>query len=264
MTSNFIAKGAEGYQAAMGRWSQLLAAPFLDFSGVPARGRVLDAGCGTGSLTLALASHQGLVAIEALDFEKDFVAALQSRSTDPRIKAQQGDVCALPFQDTEFDAAYSLLVFHFVSDPLQAAREMRRVLRPGATAAATVWNSEGLPSWRLCWDTIRALEPEADRKGVLPSKRPLTGEGELRAVFEKAGFTDVAGTKLAISMEYANFEDYFYPIAYGQGNFGSYFDALPEQRRDLLRNAVKAAYLAGGSDGPRSFPSTAWAVRGTA
>jgi 2-polyprenyl-3-methyl-5-hydroxy-6-metoxy-1,4-benzoquinol methylase len=70
MPSNFVAKGANGYEAVMGRWSRRLAVSFLDFSGVPPGGRVLDAGCGTGSLTLALAAHPDLAAIEALDFER--------------------------------------------------------------------------------------------------------------------------------------------------------------------------------------------------
>ena len=260
MPSNFVAKGAEGYEAFMGRWSRLLAGPFLDFSGVPSRGRVIDAGCGTGSLTLALAAHPDLSAIEALDFEENFVTALRKRTTDPRIRAQQGDVCALPYEDKEFDGIYSLLVLHFVSDPHRAVREMRRVLRPGATAAATVWANGGLPSVRLFWDAIRPLEPEA----VPPSKRPMTDEGELHAAFESAGFTRVAATTLTIRMEYANFDDFWYPAAYGQGTFGGFFDALPEARRDRLRNAVRAAYLAGQSDGPRGFASVAWGVRGTA
>lgn len=260
MPSNFIAKGAEGYEAFMGRWSQRLAVPFLDFSGVPSGGRVLDAGCGTGSLTLALAARPDLTAIEALDFEENFVTALRQRTTDPRIRAHKGDVCALPYGDREFDGIYSLLVLHFVSDPHRAVREMRRVLRPGATAAATVWADGGLLSWRLFWDAIRPLEPEA----APPSKRPMTQEGELHAAFEGAGFTGVAATMLTIRMEYANFEDFWLPTAYGQGNFGSFFDALPEARRDQLRNAVRDAYLAGESDGPRGFVSTAWAVRGTA
>jgi SAM-dependent methyltransferase len=52
---------------------------------------------------------------------------------------------------------YSLLVLHFVSDPHQALREMRRVLRPGGTAAATVWdNYGGMPSIRA--DALRSPE----------------------------------------------------------------------------------------------------------
>jgi hypothetical protein len=121
-----------------------------------------------------------------------------------------------------------------------------------------------MPSWRLFWDTILALEPEAACRGAAPAKRPLTGEGELRAAFESAGFTGVADTMLTIRMDYADFDDFWHPMAYGQGAFGSFFDELPETRRDRLRDAVRAAYLAGDSDGPRGFASVAWAVRGTA
>lgn len=265
MPSTFVAKGAEAYETSMGRWSRRLAAPFLDFAGAPPRGRVLDAGCGTGSLTLALADHPGLEAIEAIDFEENFVAALRSRTDDARVSAQQGDVCALPYEDKTFDAVYSLLVLHFVSDAHRAAREMHRVLKPGAIAAAAVWSYDGMPSWRLFWDTVRAIEPEASGKGVPSGRRPLTAEGELREVFENAGFTDIAETRLTITMDYASFEDFWLPKVYGQGTFAAYFDGLPKARRDRLRDALKAAYLAGcGDDGPRGFESFAFAVRGIA
>ena len=92
----------------------------------------------------------------------------------------------------------------------------------------------------------------------------MTGEGELRAAFESAGFAGVADTMLAIRMDYANFDDFWHPMVYGQGTFGSFFDALSETRRDRLRDAVRAAYLGGESDGSRGFASVAWAVRGTA
>jgi len=171
----------------------------------------------------------------------------------------------LPYADEEFDGVYSLLVLHFVSDPHRAVREMRRVLRPGGTAAATVWdNNGGMPSWRLFWDTIVALEPEAADKGPTRTKRPMTGEGELRAAFESAGFAGVADTMLTIRMDYANFDDFWHPMVYGQGTFGSFFETLSETTRDRLRDAVRAAYLGGERDGSRGFASVAWAVRGTA
>ena len=92
----------------------------------------------------------------------------------------------------------------------------------------------------------------------------MTGEGELRAAFERADFKGIADTMLAIRMDYTSFDDFWHPMVYGQGTFGGFYDALPEARRDRLRDAVRAAYLAGESDGPRGFASVAWAVRGTA
>jgi len=121
-----------------------------------------------------------------------------------------------------------------------------------------------MPSWRLFWDTIVALEPEAADKGPTRTKRPMTGEGELRAAFESAGFAGVADTMLTIRMDYANFDDFWHPMVYGQGTFGSFFDTLSETRRDRLRDAVRGAYLGGEGDGSRGFASVAWAVRGTA
>lgn len=248
----------------MGRWSRALATPFLEFVGFPDGGEVLDAGCGTGSLTLALADLPSLKSIEAIDFEDDFLAVLRGRTTDPRIRAVRGDVCALPYGDRSFDAAYSLLVLHFVSDAHGALLEMRRVLRPGGIAGATVWAYGGMPGWRLFWDTVRAIEPDASAQGLLPGKRPLTGDGELLEAFRNAGFQAVTGAKLSVAVEYAAYDDFWYPMVYGQGEFGTFFDGLPEPRRARLKDAMRVAYLEGVIDERRAFINTAWAVRGIA
>jgi 2-polyprenyl-3-methyl-5-hydroxy-6-metoxy-1,4-benzoquinol methylase len=50
------------YQHFMGRWSERLAGPFLTFAGVSPGSHVLDVGCGTGILTMALA-ETGVVAV---------------------------------------------------------------------------------------------------------------------------------------------------------------------------------------------------------
>ena len=55
MTSGFNVQDAAGYEQLMGRWSQKLAPLFIDFAGVADGERIVDVGCGTGSLTFALA-----------------------------------------------------------------------------------------------------------------------------------------------------------------------------------------------------------------
>jgi hypothetical protein len=63
-------------------------------------------------------------------------------------------------------------------------------------------------------------------------------------------------------MDFESFDDYWGPWLGGQGTVGAYVTSLPDAKRQTLEKYVRMAYLAGGSDGPRSFAATAWAVRG--
>ena len=67
MTSSFNVNDATGYEQLMGRWSQKLAPLFIDFAGVSDGEKILDVGCGTGSLTFALSRAAVLGAIAAID-----------------------------------------------------------------------------------------------------------------------------------------------------------------------------------------------------
>jgi 2-polyprenyl-3-methyl-5-hydroxy-6-metoxy-1,4-benzoquinol methylase len=68
MTSEFIVHNAVGYEQLMGRWSQKLAPQFIEFAGIDNGERILDVGCGTGSLTFALARAAELNEIAAIDY----------------------------------------------------------------------------------------------------------------------------------------------------------------------------------------------------
>src|SRR6188472_485009 len=99
MTSSFTVHHAAGYEQLMGRWSQRLAPPFIDFAGLAAGERILDVGCGTGSLTFALGKAADLAEIAAIDFSPVFVEEAIRSNDDPRIKIRQADACDLPFAD---------------------------------------------------------------------------------------------------------------------------------------------------------------------
>jgi len=62
MTSSFNVHDAAGYEQLMGRWSKRLAPLFIDFAGVADNERILDVGCGNGSLTFALTGKANLSA----------------------------------------------------------------------------------------------------------------------------------------------------------------------------------------------------------
>src|SRR4051812_39229502 len=127
MATTFAARSAEGYEQMMGRWSRRLAPKLIGFASLEAGDRVLDAGCGTGSLTAALAGHTELAAVTGIDLAEPYVEFTRRILADPRVEVEVGDVCALPYPDRAFDRALSLLVLQFVPEPGLAVREMRRV-----------------------------------------------------------------------------------------------------------------------------------------
>jgi ubiquinone/menaquinone biosynthesis C-methylase UbiE len=263
MTSSFNVHDAAGYEQLMGRWSQKLATPFIDFAGIADGERVLDVGCGTGSLTFALAKAANLDEIAAIDFSPVFVQEAIRRNADPRIKISQADACALPFEDGAFDRALALLVLHFVPETGKAIAEMRRVVRPGGVVAATVWDHlGGMPGMRMMVDTVAALGEGGRQLRSRYCFQPMMQPGEMKQAFVEQGLADVAETQLMIRMDYRNFDDYWAPIAAGEGPLGKYMATLGAAERARTDAAVRDAYEAGRPDGPRSFANVAWACRG--
>lgn len=263
MASSFNVESADGYERLMGRWSKKLAPMLIDFAGLADGDRVLDVGCGTGSLTFTLAETPGLSEIVAIDYSPVFVAAASRRNTDPRITIQQADACALPFEDDRFDRAISLLVLHFVPEAGKAVSEMARVVRPGGVVAAAVWDHYGgMSGMRMMWDTVVMLDENALAMRRRYCFQPMTRQGEMKESFIAQGLVDVEETSLLIRMEYRSFEDYWGPIAAGEGPLGKYVAGLDPGKRKAVDDAVRAAYEAGEPDGPRSFASVAWACRG--
>ena len=263
MPSNFVARGPAAYDAYMGRWSKRLAPDFLEFAALVEGAAVLDVGCGTGSLTFEIAGRHMAASIDALDYEPEFVEAVNTRKGAASINVRQGDAMALPYESAQFDTALSLLVLHFVPDAVKAISEMVRVVKPGGVVAAAVWDAfGGMPSLRMFWDTVAAIHPAAEQRRCSLLIRPMTRPNELQTAFRQAGLSNVAATLLTIRMDFESFEDFWIPAVFGQGTHSEFLAGLPEPTQRRVESSVRAAYLAGLPDGPRSFASSAWAVRG--
>jgi SAM-dependent methyltransferase len=254
---------ADAYELQMGRWSRQLAEPFLDFAGPINGNRILDMGCGIGSLTFAVARRNKSAKISGIDAAAPFVEHLSQINTDPRIDVQVGDALALPFPDKTFDHALTLLVLHFVSDTATAVSELKRVTKPGGTIAAAVWDTGGgFIAQRMFFDTAAAIDPKAQEARAHHMRRPNTRKGELAAAWHAGGLADVEESSIMTRMEYASFDDYWKPFLGRQAGAAAYIAKLPAGEVDRIREAVRLAYLAGDPDGPRSFVAVAWAVKG--
>jgi SAM-dependent methyltransferase len=264
-SSTFTAADGDGYELLMGRWSRRLAEPFLDFVGTKNGESVLDVGCGTGCLAVALTEGCQIKQLRGVDFSPAYIEHATRHIHDPRIAFEVGDACALMFPDHSFDRVLSLLMLHFVPRADQAIAEMRRVARPGAVVGAAVWDARGgFVANRMFFDTAAVLDPKAAERRARNYTRPMTRPGELANAWRAAGLTDVVETTLHIRMEFASFADYWAPYAGKEGPQAEYISTLGVAEQARLRDAVRLAYVDGEPDGPRSYAALAWAVKGIA
>jgi ubiquinone/menaquinone biosynthesis C-methylase UbiE len=98
--------------------------------------RVLDAGCGGGGMTRLLAEAVGPGGeVVGLDTSPQMLEWAKTQAENAnlagRIKFQEGDVRALPFEDASFDLVWCSRVIHGLNDQLAGVRELARVVRPG-------------------------------------------------------------------------------------------------------------------------------------
>jgi SAM-dependent methyltransferase len=241
------------YNGFMGPFAAPLAGQFADFAGVVAGQRVLDVGAGTGILTAELVERVGEGSTTAIDPSPPFAASLERRF--PGVSVTEAAAESLPFDDDGFDAALAQLVVHFMADPVAGLMEMGRVVRPGGTVAACVWDhGGGRGPVSPFWSAARELDPGVDDESDLAGAR----EGHLVRLLDAAGLDDVEGGELTVSARYASFEDWWEPYTFGVGPAGGYVAGLSGDDlaalHDRCRDRLPAA--------PFEITAAAWAARG--
>jgi len=248
------------YERYIGRWSRRVAPPFLDWLALPARRTWVDVGCGTGALCAAILDRCHPRAVTGVEPSQGFldVAADALRG---RAALRIGNATSIPLGDATVDAVVSGLVLNFVTDAPAAMKEMSRVVFPGGTVAAYVWDyAERMELVRRFWDVASSLDPAAAslHEGA---RFPICRPEALRATFVDAGLNGVEVTALDTVCVFADFDDYWQPFLGGQGPAPSYVASLTDDRRAELRDFLRERLPVAG-DGSIALNARAWAVRG--
>lgn len=251
---------AIAYEAMMGRWSSRLAALFLDFAEVGDAERVLDVGCGTGSLAQGILERTRRARVVGIDPVQAFVDYSRARFPDSRASFDCGSAFKLPYPDASFDRSLSLLVFQFLREPGTAASEMRRVTRTGGTVAACTWDRTGQEMSDLFWEECVRLDPGAEEKAQRP--KVCNQAGQLAELWGATGFEDVSEVTLEMRTDFTSFDDFWLPYTKGVGSQGVYVASLSLEHREVLRDALRKRFV-GEQDRPFSLRAAALAVRGT-
>jgi SAM-dependent methyltransferase len=96
--------------------------------------RVLDCGCGPGSITVGLAEAVPTGQVVGLELDPTQVEAARERAANldvRNVEFQVGSAYELPFPDACFDAAFAHMVFIHLNAPVLVLQELWRVLKPG-------------------------------------------------------------------------------------------------------------------------------------
>lgn len=154
--------------------------------------RLLDFGCGPGTITMGLAARVEPGEVHGVDLELSQIGmarAVAVAGGHDNITFHVGNVCELPFEDGYFDVAHCHAVLGHVPDTQAALQEVKRVLKPG-----------GLLASREAIMDASFIEPagEHDRECRAAINGLLTADGdhpqmgrELKRELLKAGFVDI-------------------------------------------------------------------------
>jgi SAM-dependent methyltransferase len=115
----------------------------VDAADLHAGWRVLDVATGSGNAAIA-AARLGADAV-GIDYVPELLDRGRERAAAERlpVRLAEADAQALPFADGEFDAVTSVFGVMFAADPVRAASELVRVVRPGGTIALASWKPTG-------------------------------------------------------------------------------------------------------------------------
>lgn len=158
--------------------------------------KILDIGCGPGTITLGLAKRAGASgAVVGVDFSPDAIALAKSNANSAgqeNVRFVEGDLYALDVEPASFDIVHAHQVLQHLSDPVETLRGMARYCKPGGLIAvrdadyhAMTWHPRfpGMDRWLSVYTAdarSRSAEPDAGRN--------------LRAWANAAGLAPVAVT----------------------------------------------------------------------
>ncbi len=185
--------------ASMTRW-------FCGASGAAPGQIILDAACGTGLPSLALAERvhpNGKVV--AIDASTSMVAAAMriARSAGvTNIEHRPMDMAALEFADASFDAVTCKDGLMFCADPIKGASELHRVLKPSGRFAMSAWDEpEKNAFFMTIHEAITRFMPRPLPRAGAPGPFRLAPAAEFENVLWRAGFSEIQTWSMEVVFE---------------------------------------------------------------
>ena len=159
----------------------------VEQAGLERAERVLDLGCGTGTLAVRMKRGFPHAAVVGLDADEAMLERARAKSAAAGVDVQfdLGLAHALPYEDASFDRVVSTLFFHHL-DGTQKDRSLRetfRVLKPGGELHVADWGRPTGPLMRGMFLVVRMTD------GFSVTRDNVTGR--LASLVDRAGFVRI-------------------------------------------------------------------------
>ena len=164
-----------------GAWRPRLVREVLE--GEPAD--VLDLGCGSGTLAIAIAAAPGRHRVTGIDGDPEILGIARAKPSAEDVELVEGMADKLPFDDASFDRVVTSLLLHHLEPPVKrkALEEAHRVLRPGGRLHVADFGRSQDPLMRLLFAGLQVLDGRSNT-----ADHPA---GRLPAMIADAGFVEV-------------------------------------------------------------------------
>lgn len=163
--------------------------------------RVLDLGCGTGTLTILIKQSVPEAEVVGLDGDPKVLEIARSKAAKAGVNLtlDYGMAYQLPYPDGSFDRTLSSLVFHHLvrEDKQRTTGEVYRALRPGGEFHIVDFGKPRSLYGNLLSPFMKQLEQASDNvRGLLPV---MMRDAGFERVEESAHFTTIFGALSSIS-----------------------------------------------------------------
>lgn len=225
--------------------------------------RVLELAAGpgdTGFLAAEVVAPSGtLISSDGTEAMIEVARARAARLGIRNVEFQQLNLEWLDLETASVDAVLCRWGIMLVLDPAAAAREARRVLRPGGRLAIAVWDAAARNPWatipgRVMIDAGLSEPPDPNAPGMFA----LAGVGVVQELLEGAGFVDVTVESVDIERRYPDAEAFIDETLDVSMMFAQAFAAAPQETQTAVRAKIGEALSAfTASDGALVLPGRA-------
>lgn len=227
----------------MGVWSKMVGSKFIEWMSPETGKSWVDIGCGNGAFTAQIVEKCTPSKVDGIDPSDAQISYAQNRNLPVPVNFQIGDAMALPYATDSFDIGVMALVIFFVPDPAIGLAEMIRVVKPGGTVAAYVWDvfEEGLPMQELFNEFS-----SRDIEYALPPSSEASKYDVLENLWKQAGLNTIEIKKIHIERTFSNFNEYW--DVYSNW-YKAIFDNLDLKMIEEIKSAVQNKLEARSTDG---------------